>query len=414
MRYLFVISVTIVLSVGLGAYASWYLLTHYKAEAVVLFHEEPPKTIPGGIIVNNLSVATALDLIALQSHFQAVKSMLGLELSVSELESMVEIPLPRPNSTLIRIISKSDNPNLSIEIANTLARIAVKSSRAFNHRQLEEQMDNFKKQLEEANRQLITSLREIEEFKKSHQYFEMTADYASLINQITLMRSQAQNADLNYKSLLVEYQNLKRKTDPLPAEFERGNMPVSPRVDPYQSRIVALQESLAEARARYADANPKIKMLEEELSSLLKEKEAVKIEEVKPLYERNSNKDKLNMELMRLESKVRSAQKVKQELVQAQERLEKELENLPSDQMAFAKLLKLQQTTEERVSFLTKAVESIQLMQNVPKGGLELYQLAQTAKPLRDAWWVHLLPYFGLLMGLFIGTGAALLLEKRA
>ena len=93
--------------------------------------------------------------------------------------------------------------------------------------------------------------------------------------------------------------------------------------------------------------------------------------------------------------------------------VEKKLETLPADQMAFSKLLKANQSTEERVAFLTKAVQSIQLLSNVPRGSLELYQLAEKAKPLRDSWWVYSLPLIGLLSGLFLGIGASLILEMR-
>ncbi len=412
-RHLFIITFLTLLSVGLGSYATWYNLTHYRAEAVVLFQEDLPKTLPGGITLNNLSVATALDLITLQSHFQAVKSVLGLDLSVKELEKMVEVPLPRNNSYLIRIICKSDNPNLSIEIANTLARIAVKSSREFNQKQLQEELENFKKQLADSSLEMTTELKEIEEFKKSHQYFEMTADYASTVNQITDARSKVQSANLRYNSLLVEYQNLKREAENMPAEVEMGTSTASPRLDPTQARISTLQANLAEAKAKYAPGNPKIKILQDELNDLLKGKSSGEGEPGELLYERNLNKERLTLELMRMESKVRSAQKVKQELSDALVVLEKELETLPADQMAFSKLLKAKQTTEERVTFLTKAVESIQLMLNVPKGGLELYQLAEKAKPLRDSWWIQILPLLGLLFGLPLGIFAALLLEMR-
>lgn len=415
-RHLLAIALSILICGALGALATWYLLTHYKAESVLIYQEDLPKTLPGGISMNNMSLATALDLITLPAHFQAVKSILGLNLSLKEIEEMVQVPVPRNNSHLIRIVCKSDNPNLAVDIVNTLAKIAVKSSVEFTQKQLQSQIDNFKSQLDEVNQKLTKELKSIEEFKKSHQYFEMTADYTTLVTQVMEARAKLQAATLRYNSLVVEYENLKREIGNIPGELEsRGGGMVGggSSENPINGRIYSLEASLAEARAKYAPSNPKIKVLEEELKLLKEKMKGTKTKDgtYEPSYERNPSKERLNIELMRMQGKVRSAQKVKQDLSMALIEMEKDMENLPSEQITFSKLLDAKKITEEQVQFLTKALETIQLMMNVPKGSLELYELAEKGKPLRDSWWVQFLPLLGAIMGFLLGIFLAIALE---
>lgn len=415
-RHLLVIALSIILWTFLGGWLSWYLMTHYRAEAVILYQENLPKTLPGGAFLNTLSLATALDFVTLPSNFQGVKAILGLSLSTKDLESMVEVPPQRENSNLIRIVCKSDNPNLAVDIANTLATISVKKSIEFNQKQLQAELDNYKTQFEEVNAKQAHQLKEIEAFKQAHQYFEMTPDYTTLLTQAAAARTMLQSATLRYNSLVIEYENLKRQVESLPAEIPgRFSMSAGGPADPLQARIMELQSSLTEAKAKYAPSNPKIKVLEQELQDIqsqlikLQEGTAAPVQVMEP----NPMKDRMMMDLFHMEGQVQAAQKTKQDLAQSLSAMEKATQNLPAEQIQFASLLENKKITDEQLYFLTKSIETIQLMLNIPKGSLELYQFADKARQLRDNWWVPLIPLLGLLSGLLFGLLWALLLEMQ-
>ena len=387
-RHLGTIATCIVLCTVLGIIAMWYYTHHYQAEAVVIFQEDLPKELPGGITMNNLSLATSMDLITLPTNFQAVKAVLGLTLPTKDLEEMVFVPQPHYDSHLIRILTKADNPNLAMDISNALAKIAVKNSQDFNQRQLQAELENFRGQLAQTTLQLTAEQKEIQDFKTNHQYFEMTADYTTLLTQLVETRNELQNANLRYNSLQVEYENLKNEEKNMGLGFDSRDT----YFDPLQTRINTLETNLAEAKARYAPANPKVKILEDELGNLL--------EKAKKSGEEG---ERISPELVRMQGKVRSAQKMKQDLSQAVESLEKQMETLPAEQLAFAKLLHASKMTQEEAQFLAKSADSIQLMLNVPKGSLDLYHLADKAKPLKDSWIVKILPLIGLIGGFFLG-----------
>lgn len=410
-RHTWVILLSMLIFGGLGAIGSYHYLKTYKAESAVLYHEDMPKTLAGGYVLNNLSLSTVLDSIKLSNNLQAVKSILGLDLPISKLEEMVEVPPPKNNSNLIRIVVRGDQTNLVVDIANTLARVVAKNSQDFYQKQLQLALDNFKNELEIMKQRLTTQVHDIEEFKKTHQYFEMTGEYTGLINQLNDLKSKYENASLQYNRMLVEYENLNREVNSLPDTKPVSTMATNSAL---QTRVFGLQSALAEARAKYSSENPKIKLLESELNDLLKQ---IKSQEgsasEKEIVVPNEEKEKMKLELMRMEGKVRGSQKVKEELGNSLGQMEKRLETLPSQQMSFSKLLKAKQITEDEIKFLNNAVESTQLMINVPKGSLEFYHAAEKATPLKNALWVYLLPIVGLIFGLIFGLVIALLLEVR-
>lgn len=415
-RHLILICLLALLCAGVGGAITFYALTHYKADAVVLYKEDLPKELPGGIVLNNPTLTTAVDLITLDANLQAVIGQLGLALSYRDLEKMISVPRPVNLSHLIHIIAKSDNPNIAIDIANALAKIAVKRSQDFYSQQIQSELNNFKNQLGETNQRLTKELKEIEDFKKEHQYFEMTADYLTLMQQLSDSRSKLQSANIRFNSLYVEFENLKRAAATIPEQYETKGVPAAQKSKDSRSlNLEAIERSLSEARAKYAQDNPKIKILEDQLKEYQNTNKPVNEpqEQASSSYERNLTKEQLNLELIRMESKVRSAQKVKEDLAASLARLEKQLDTLPADQMKFAKLLKAKQTSEERVDFLNKAIKTFQLMLNVPSGSLELYQLAEKAKPISDAWYVLGLPLIGLIFGIFLGVLSAVYMEMR-
>jgi len=397
-RHLGILGLSILIWSGLGAVATWYYSHHYLAEAVVIYQEDLPKTLPGGIVLNNLSMATSMDLITLPTNFQAVKAILGLSITPKAIEDMVSVPPPRLNSNLIRITTKADNPSLAVDISNSLAKIAVKNSQDFSQRQLQVELENFRNQLGKSALKLASQQKEIQEFKTAHQYFEMTADYATLLTQLAKLRQELQTADLHYNSLLVEYENMKSSEKMLASNFDTQNS----YNDPLQVRINALEANLAEARARYAPSNPKLQVIQDELNSLL---DKAKLQ--------SDTGERVSPELIRMEGKVRGAQKMKQDLTVAVEKLEKQLESLPAEQISFSQLLQASKLTEEDVEFLSKSIDTIQLMINVPKGSLEMNHLAEKAKPLSERWFVQLFPLLGLLFGTLFGLGLAALIEMR-
>ena len=134
-----------------------------------------------------------------------------------------------------------------MDISNALAKVAVKRSQDLFAEQLQEELNNFKSQLDDVSLRLNNELQQIEDFKNKHHYFEMTADYVTLISTLNDARSKVQAANLRYNSLLVEYENLKREAAKLPDQVQvNSNMlmegTAGGRANTLTTRILTMQE----------------------------------------------------------------------------------------------------------------------------------------------------------------------------
>lgn len=410
-RHIPLILTCAVLGACFGTYVSHYLKSTYKAEAIVMYQEDRAPVQSRETALTRFNLATAVDMIKVPSNLQAVKSILGLDMSVKEIEGMVDIPPPKSESNLIYIVVRGTNPHLVLDIANTLAKASVKNSQDYNQHQLQLALDNYKAELENMRRKLAAQSQDVEEFKKTHQYFEMTAEYSGLLNQLKEARASLQLATLKYNSLLIEYENLKREHAALPERIPMNSETGGTVVD---QRLSTLQAALAEARAKYAPENPKVKILENQIRDMLgQSKSTDESPSSDQLLTPNVVKEKIGVELMRMQGRVRAAEKIKKDLEETVDSLDKQVNDLPSKQMMISRLLTTKQITEEQVKLLNAAVENTQLMINLPKGTIELFQEADKAKPLREGLMVKLLPLAMLAFGTIAGILISLFREMH-
>lgn len=409
-RHIPLIILSAIVGTALGTYLSYYLTHTYKAEAIVMYQEDRAPVQARETALTRFNLATAVDMIKVPNNLQAVKSILGLDMTIKDIDNMVDVPAPKSESNLIYIVARGGNPNLVLDLANTLAKASVKNSQDYNQHQLQLALDNYKAELENMRRKLASQSQEIEDFKRTHQYFEMTAEYAGLLNQLKEARASLQLATLKYNSLLIEYENLKRENESLPDRIPISSESGGSVVD---QRLSTLQAALAEARAKYAPDNPKVKILENQIRDMLGQGYSTEQSSSDQLLTPNIIKEKITVELMRMQGRVRAAEKIKEDLEQTVATLDKQLNDLPSKQMMISKLLTSKLITEEQVKLLNSAVENTQLMINLPKGTIEMFQEADKAKPLREGLLVNLLPLIMLILGTIGGVLAALFREMQ-
>lgn len=423
-RHILLIILSALLLAALGVYISYRLAKTYKAEAILLYQEDKPKVSAEGQALISFSMLTTIDMIKLASNFETVKTILGLDIPTTELQKMVTVPVPSESTSFIRIDAKSENPTLAVDLVNTLAKVVTKNTQDFYQTQLAVQKDVFKKLAGEVQEKLAIQSKQIEQFKKENQYYETNPEHSSVLAEIAELRSKLLNASLLYNSLIVEYDSLKSESENIPEHFISEISGVdSATMSPLESQINALTTQLIEARSKYSPTNPKVKILEEQLTVLQKKSldESTNKSQDSLAYQKSKNlfKEKMNVRLLEMQSKVRSAQKQKEDL-QAQLVLrEKILETLPQMQSAFAQMLQNKSILEGDLKNLNTATQSIDLMLSTPGGGgLSVYQMAQKALPLVNSLpfgpsLLELLPLAFLILGTGLGVGLSFFLESK-
>ena len=241
----------------LGIYGTWHFLTGRQATAILVYQPDETKVLPGGIPLNTPTMITQLELITVPSNMQAVKTMLGLDIPPKILAFQYEVPFPRVDSNLIKIIAKGSDP---VDKVNALAKAAVKSSQDYYKDQIKMALLNYKDQLEFALQAQTKQLTEIEEFKKNNQYYDLDEKNSIVLNRLLDLRKKQQDANLSYNMLLVEYENLKKQSQDKLGE----NKLTSDSLYYLQERLTQVETALSDAKIRYAPQNPRLLALEKE------------------------------------------------------------------------------------------------------------------------------------------------------
>ncbi len=410
-RHLWLVLIAMVLFASFASFLTYKSLYTYSTTSYLLYQKEDklPGDMGGVAFLPQIQYTTVMEVVKLGKNLEAVKTTLGLDIDLKTLNKMIQVPFSSNKSELLHISVRGKNPNLIVDIANALAKITVKNNKEFTQKHLVKAIENFEEKLDSLRQLLAYQIQEIENFKRSNQYFDMDPTHVTFLTQVEHSRTEYDKANIHQKSLLIEYENLKRETESLP-----DYIPINfeSRQNPLQTRIMNLETALAGAMSKYTEDNPKVIRLEEELEKLYLHKQRSATGESKSNHvEKNTFKDKLNIELMHMQGKVRSTQMIKEMASNKVALLEKQLEKIPSRQMAFMKLIQKQYFTEQNLQNLLKTKDFLQLKKEVPEGNIVIYQLALEAKPLNDAWWVYILPIIGIFIGFLSGCLGALLIE---
>jgi len=409
-RHVWMILACGVLFAGLSVVGEHFLSHSYTAEAYLLYKNEKAKALTSSYTLNRFSLPTLIQMMRMESHFKATKSILGLNTDIEELMDMVQVTAPRGRSDLIRISCHTEEPSLAINLANTLGNVVVKHSEDLNRRQLQRAQGYFTERLEVAQQRLTRNSREIADFKRENPHFELNTGSSTLVAQASQAKSEYEHAAIMYNTQLVEYENLKRETARIPEHIVQYAYEESPLKD----RIVSTEMALLEARTRYAPDNPKIKILESTLEELRKlVSEGSLSDAAGKIYEKNPLKKELDIELMRFHGKLRAAQKLREDMAESLARSEVEMQTLPQEQMIFAKLLQTKESTENELEQLEATLRSVDLLTSLGTSDVELYQMSDNAKSILSRWdgYQAFFPFVGFALGLLFGMGVSFVVE---
>lgn len=408
-RLWLVIACAVIFTLALGFFAR-RLQSVYVADAYIMFDVQSSKFLPESFPLGHFTMASAVEMVTLPSHLNAVRSILGLELTEQQLLKMIDVKPPLGDSNLIDITVSADNPSLAMDIANTLASVVVKDAQDFTKRQLKSSYDYLANQAQTTRTKIDQKVKEIASFRRQHSFIDATPDGVYAMKSITDMEKRLQDSVSNYNSLLIEYENLRREAARLPDQTVKSAIEDSP----LKRRLEQTQLALLEAKTRYATENPKIKSLEAQLVELQAMLSKPPSDNPDPQslqqYEPNAIKQQLNLDLVNLRGKVRSAQKIKEDAQSDYAKQQTQLTNLPAEEMEFSRLLNQKTYFEEDLKQTESVMKIADMMLKLGKGDLDLYANATKAQP-DDSIFINLLPLIGFLVGIAFGLTLAAFLE---
>ncbi|GAB4235970.1 MAG: hypothetical protein Tsb0021_15620 [Chlamydiales bacterium] len=388
-----------------GSFSSSYLDT-YKAQAVLIYQRHNPQsTLQETFQMIHLTQPSAVEIVTLPGQLRSVISILGLTMSPEQLKSMIKVEVPVRESNLINISATADSPQQAVDIVNTVATVAVRNTKTMNKQQWQSAYAFYRNYESELSEELDKQSRAVADFRKQHRFIGLDATGMTVASSLKDLETQLQLADLDYKKMLVEYENLKREVGKIPDQIETP-MQGDPLVE---SRVAQLETALLDARARYAPQNPKIKALEKQLNDLQAQTEMQDYRTV--FYEKNPIKEKMQIDLISMQAKLRAAYKLKEELHRMVEESEQRATSLTEEHISFAEMIRKKEQLETDLLQVKETQRLLEALLNLGKSDLEVYQLAESAKEAGNPLIAVLIPLLGAFFGIFLGVTSAVILE---
>jgi len=393
-RFWFILFSALLVAVGFSIFSQIFLRS-YQAESVLLLKESAQ--LPGdrfGIVGRGFSRQTIIEMVRIPQNLQSVKAVLGLDLSMEEMGDMVNVVAHR-RSNLVRVVATADNPSLAVDVANTLVKVSAANNKEGHRQQADTAFRYFSKEKTDADARLDEVNAEIAAFKLENQVIEMDLESRYVFEQLISRERDHQRAILDHQTLVVERANLRTVVGSMPDRV------VGYEVDknPLKARLGGKEMALMEARTRYGVENPKVLLLEEEIRQiqvLMEEQETQQRTDI--VYRPNATKESLNLELMRMDGKVQAAEQRKDQLAGLLTEVSEKIEDIPSEQQEYAKLLGKRSIIKNDLAVLNESIRFSESIMEQGRSDLEIYQLAGGAAP-RRSFATRYLPTIGFLFG---------------
>lgn len=396
---------------GIGGFLAKRHLSHrYLAEAYVVFKTQEKQKIGKNFQMLPMSLGTVFQMMRLPMHYQAVRSILDLDEPLGKVMKSVWVNLPEEKSNLIKISSNRKDPQEAADIANALATVLVKRSEELRRGQLQTAHQYFRLRLNAIEERLEKADEAMAAFRMENPHFELSSGSSRLIAETVNAEEDFQSALLAYNSTLVEYENLRNEVERYPEQKARIDMESSP----LKNRIDSAEWALLEAKTKYLDDNPKIKVLESSLQELKKvAEEQNSILDLASLYETNPIREQLNIELMRFQGKLHSSKQIKEDLEKVIAEKKMQMEELPAQQMQFARLRHRKASAQAEHENLVESVNAVEAMIAIGKGDLELYHKAPVPDRLATRFdkILFAFPLLGAFFGAFLGMFFSAIME---
>jgi len=398
-RYSWLIILLAVVGLIAGIWMKSYLSSYYTANSILIYQKENVFDREREYQILHLSLPSALEMVTLPVHIKAVKSILGLNAPIEEIQDMINIEVPAKDSNLITISVTAENKNLAVDIANTLARVVVRSSQNLNREQWQKAYTFFTNQVRLLRLNLDEKVEELADFRQKHRFLGMDIGSSAVLQDLIAYEKQLKEMDLELTRLEVEYANLKEEFQKIPGKI------AAPRSEKVAgiTQLDQLENALILARTKYAPNNPKIKSLEAQIAEIRSEKEEGKNEPEEREMVTNPVREQLDLNLIEMQAKLQSTSRLKEEVGKRVEKLREDVSNLSQEQLTFAQMLAKKESIEQKIFQNEQKQRNAEIMINLGKGDLELYQTAEKAFSNKNSVGLSLLPIVGLFVGLFAG-----------
>ncbi len=178
---------------------------------------------------------------------------------------------PQGPSGIVQIRAEASNARVALDIANTYIEVLLARTRSFNVDDAKSTREYLSQQGAQVGEALQTSEKSFQEFtmaKGGIKVPDRVSDVAARMNQLetTLAEVQA-NRSMSQNRLT----GLRTKLDAMPAPAKKENTAPAPQTQRLRARLAAFEGQLAEAKMRFTDDHPRVRLLRIQIAEVQRE-----------------------------------------------------------------------------------------------------------------------------------------------
>jgi polysaccharide biosynthesis transport protein len=178
---------------------------------------------------------------------------------------------PQGPTGIVQIRAEASNARVALDIANTYIEVLLARTRSFNVDDAKSTREYLSQQGAQVTEALQTSEKSFQEFtmaKGGIKVPDRVSDVAARLNQLetTLAEVQA-NRSMSQNRLA----GLRAKLDAMPAPVKRENTAPAPQTQRLRARLAAFEGQLAEAKMRFTDDHPRVRLLRMQIADVQRE-----------------------------------------------------------------------------------------------------------------------------------------------
>ena len=178
---------------------------------------------------------------------------------------------PQGVSGIVQLRADASNPRVALDIANTYIEVLIARTRSFNVDDAKVTREYLAQQGAQVSEALQTSEKTFQEFtmnKGGIKLPDRVGDIAARLNQLETTLAEVQ---ANRSMSQTRLTGLRAKLDAMPAPAKSTNTAPAPQTQRLRARLAALESQLVEAKIRFTDDHPRVRLLRMQLADVQRE-----------------------------------------------------------------------------------------------------------------------------------------------
>jgi polysaccharide biosynthesis transport protein len=178
---------------------------------------------------------------------------------------------PQGPSGIVQIRAEASNARVALDIANTYIEVLLARTRSFNVDDAKSTREYLSQQGAQVGEALQTSEKSFQEFtmaKGGIKVPDRVSDVAARLNQLETTLAEVQ---ANRSMSQARLTGLRTKLDAMPAPAKKENTAPAPQTQRLRARLAAFEGQLAEAKIRFTDDHPRVRLLRLQIAEVQRE-----------------------------------------------------------------------------------------------------------------------------------------------